>query len=31
MDTLRDKQLLQSLWDAGDAPWATWLRDKDAV
>jgi glucose-1-phosphate cytidylyltransferase len=24
MDTLRDKQLLQSLWDAGDAPWATW-------
>jgi glucose-1-phosphate cytidylyltransferase len=31
MDTLRDKQLLQSLWDAGDAPWATWLRDKDVV
>ena len=24
MDTLRDKQLLQSLWDAGDAPWAPW-------
>jgi glucose-1-phosphate cytidylyltransferase len=24
MDTLRDKQLLQSLWDSGDAPWKTW-------
>lgn len=22
MDTLRDKQLLQSLWDSGNAPWA---------
>ena len=21
MDTLRDKRLLQDLWDAGDAPW----------
>ena len=24
MDTLRDKQLLEALWDAGDAPWKTW-------
>jgi glucose-1-phosphate cytidylyltransferase len=27
MDTLRDKKLLQSLWDSGTAPWATWLQD----
>ncbi len=24
MDTLRDKRLLQDLWEAGDAPWKTW-------
>ena len=24
MDTLRDKQLLNDLWDAGDAPWKIW-------
>ncbi|HEY0797527.1 MAG TPA: sugar phosphate nucleotidyltransferase, partial [Candidatus Baltobacteraceae bacterium] len=24
MDTIRDKRLLESLWDAGSAPWATW-------
>ncbi len=24
MDTLRDKQYLESLWDAGDAPWKVW-------
>lgn len=24
MDSLRDKRLLESLWDQGDAPWATW-------
>jgi glucose-1-phosphate cytidylyltransferase len=24
MDTLRDKKLLQKLWDAGEAPWAVW-------
>jgi glucose-1-phosphate cytidylyltransferase len=24
MDTLRDKRLLQSLWDTGRAPWKTW-------
>jgi len=24
MDTLRDKILLQELWDSGEAPWKTW-------
>ena len=24
MDTLRDKRLLQSLWDRGEAPWKVW-------
>jgi glucose-1-phosphate cytidylyltransferase len=24
MDTLREKQLLQNLWDSGSAPWKTW-------
>ncbi|MFM8441728.1 MAG: hypothetical protein ACKN9W_00110 [Methylococcus sp.] len=24
MDTLRDKQLLESLWDGGKAPWKVW-------
>ncbi len=24
MDTLRDKQTLNSLWDSGSAPWKTW-------
>ena len=24
MDTLRDKRLLETLWDRGDAPWRTW-------
>ena len=24
MDTLRDKRLLQDLWDAGNPPWKTW-------
>ncbi|MBI2605100.1 MAG: glucose-1-phosphate cytidylyltransferase [Deltaproteobacteria bacterium] len=24
MDTLRDKQLLESLWEKGDAPWKVW-------
>jgi glucose-1-phosphate cytidylyltransferase len=24
MDTLRDKELLQSLWDSGQAPWKIW-------
>jgi glucose-1-phosphate cytidylyltransferase len=26
MDTLRDKQVLQNLWDAGEAPWHVWDR-----
>lgn len=25
MDTLRDKEYLQSLWDIGNAPWKNWL------
>ena len=24
MDTLRDKKLLERLWDSGDAPWQIW-------
>ncbi|MDO9408192.1 glucose-1-phosphate cytidylyltransferase [Patulibacter sp.] len=24
MDTLREKQMLQELWDSGDAPWRVW-------
>ena len=24
MDTLRDKRLLEDLWDAGKAPWKSW-------
>jgi glucose-1-phosphate cytidylyltransferase len=24
MDTLRDKTMLQSLWDSGEAPWKMW-------
>jgi glucose-1-phosphate cytidylyltransferase len=24
MDTLRDKRLLESLWDSGEAPWKVW-------
>jgi glucose-1-phosphate cytidylyltransferase len=26
MDTLRDKAVLQALWDSGDAPWKIWDR-----
>jgi glucose-1-phosphate cytidylyltransferase len=26
MDTLREKQMLQELWDRGDAPWRVWGR-----
>lgn len=26
MDTLRDKQVLQKMWDAGDPPWKIWDR-----
>jgi len=28
MDTLRDKNYLQSLWDQGKAPWCTWRQDQ---
>ncbi|TWT95614.1 glucose-1-phosphate cytidylyltransferase [Neorhodopirellula pilleata] len=28
MDTLRDKQYLQRLWEDGSAPWRTWDRDE---
>ena len=24
MDTLREKNLLESLWESGQAPWKTW-------
>ena len=24
MDTLRDKKLLDNLWNEGNAPWKTW-------
>ena len=24
MDTVRDRKLLQSLWDTGSAPWKAW-------
>ena len=24
MDTLRDKRLLEALWDSGKAPWKIW-------
>ena len=24
MDTLRDKRLLETLWELGEAPWKTW-------
>jgi glucose-1-phosphate cytidylyltransferase len=24
MDTLRDKNFLESLWQSGNAPWKTW-------
>ena len=24
MDTLRDKMLLESIWDTGEAPWKCW-------
>jgi glucose-1-phosphate cytidylyltransferase len=31
MDTIRDKRLLESLWDAGSAPWATWEKRSEGV
>jgi glucose-1-phosphate cytidylyltransferase len=29
MDTLRDKHVLQALWDKGEAPWKVWERPAD--
>lgn len=29
MDTLREKQLLESLWQSGNAPWANWNHHQD--
>lgn len=29
MDTLKDKQLLESLHESGNAPWERWLTDRD--
>jgi hypothetical protein len=31
MDTLRDKVLLERLWQQGDAPWKVWERDPAKV
>jgi glucose-1-phosphate cytidylyltransferase len=31
MDTIRDKRLLETLWDAGTAPWAMWEKRSDRV
>ena len=31
MDTLRDKHVLQALWDKGDAPWRVWDRPAAAA
>jgi glucose-1-phosphate cytidylyltransferase len=31
MDTLRDKQVLQKMWESGDAPWTVWRRNDGAV
>ena len=28
MDTIREKQILEDLWQTGKAPWATWLHEK---
>lgn len=28
MDTIREKQMLEELWQSGSAPWATWLNGK---
>ena len=31
MDTLRDKHVLQEMWDSGHAPWKVWDRRRDAA
>ena len=30
MDTLKEAQMLQALYEAGEAPWTRWLREPDA-
>lgn len=30
MDTLRDKRLLEGLWESGNAPWKTWKEEENA-
>jgi glucose-1-phosphate cytidylyltransferase len=30
MDTMRDKRLLESLWQSGDAPWKIWEKQQNA-
>jgi glucose-1-phosphate cytidylyltransferase len=30
MDTLRDKTVLQELWDTGNPPWCVWNKDPAA-
>ncbi len=29
MDTLREKKLLESLWESGKAPWKIWEEEKE--
>jgi glucose-1-phosphate cytidylyltransferase len=31
MDSLRDKRILEQLWNEGDAPWKTWTSDAPVV
>ncbi len=31
MDTLRDKNRLEELWDSGNPPWKVWDRDEPQV
>ena len=31
MDTLREKQQLENLWQSGNAPWATWMRKAETA
>ncbi len=31
MDTLRDKHVLQAMWDKGNAPWKIWDRPAGAA
>jgi glucose-1-phosphate cytidylyltransferase len=31
MDTLRDKQVLQTMWESGEAPWKIWTNETGSV